>query len=511
MKEDNALPGQTFTRISRHRDFRIAAALLGAFALAVLTIPARGQEVKVIVSSKGGDRLTPKNSLRFEARPGSKQSAFRIDDGKAYQKIDGFGASFLEAGLVCLNSLDPSEQEAVLRALFDPESGAGFSAMKTTIAATDFMSAGPFYTYADTPGDFEMKLFSIQRDLGPNGSITFIKRARKYGSFILQAPMDYPPDWMLFDVAKNQDVDPKYFDALARYYLRYVQEYEKDGVLIDYISLFNEPGVYTKIPYTKIGHLLKDHVGPLFQKENVKTKFQLSEASDRDDAWKNYPVVLDDPEARKFVASLPYHGYDFKSFDKIADLHRRYPDLPLWMTEICYAYEAGTPPSMPLPRYDFVDGDFWGNQIVSDLEAGASAWTYWNMILDQTGGPWLISEIHENPPDNIQHPVVIIDRDKKQVTYTGLYYYLAHFSRYVRPGSVRVDVAGPSNPVRCIAFKRPDGTLVAEVLNSRHSAGEVELDWRGRALTLRLPALSITTCLWNPQEAANAGGGVSAK
>jgi len=65
--------------------------------------------------------------------------------------------------------------------------------------------------------------------------------------------------------------------------------------------------------------------------------------------------------------------------------------------------------------------------------------------------------------------------------------------------------------VRCIAFRRPDGTLVAEVLNSRHSGGEVELDWRGRALTLRLPALSITTCLWNPQEAANAGGGVSAK
>src|SRR2546427_8447507 len=87
--------------------------------------------------------------------------------------------------------------------------------------------------------------FSIQRDLGPNGSITFIKRARKYGSFILQAPMDYPPDWMLFDAAKNQDVDPKYFDALARYYHRYVQEYEKNGVSIDYISLFNEPGVYT--------------------------------------------------------------------------------------------------------------------------------------------------------------------------------------------------------------------------------------------------------------------------
>src|SRR2546428_14136892 len=116
MKEDNALPGQTFTRISRHCDFRIAGALLGAFALAVLTIPARGQEVKVIVSSKGGDRLTFKTPLRFEARPASKQSAFRIDDGKTYQKIDGFGGSFLEAGRVCLHRLDPSHKTSLVDA-----------------------------------------------------------------------------------------------------------------------------------------------------------------------------------------------------------------------------------------------------------------------------------------------------------------------------------------------------------------------------------------------------------
>src|SRR2546425_9657024 len=121
MKEDNALPGQTFTRISRHCDFRIAGALLGAFALAVLTIPARGQEVKVIVSSKGGDRLAPKTSLRFEARPGNKQSAFRIDDGKTYQKIDGFGASFLEAGLGFLHSPRPPRQGTRLHSPLPPQ------------------------------------------------------------------------------------------------------------------------------------------------------------------------------------------------------------------------------------------------------------------------------------------------------------------------------------------------------------------------------------------------------
>jgi hypothetical protein len=108
------------------------------------------------------------------------------------------------------------------------------------------MSAGPFYSYNDHPGDVAMKLFSIQRDLAPNGLIPFIRRARRYGRFALQAPMDYPPDWMLLDIKNKQDVDPRYYDALALYYLRYLKEYQKEGKRSDFVSLFNSRN-YTKI------------------------------------------------------------------------------------------------------------------------------------------------------------------------------------------------------------------------------------------------------------------------
>jgi glucosylceramidase len=457
---------------------------------------ASAQEVRRYVSSKEGDRLATKAVVRFTDSAQTAAPAFRIDDAVKDQVIAGFGASFLEAGMICLNSLPQPDQESVLRALFDPVRGAGFSAMKTPLAGTDFMSAGPWYTYDDTPGDVQMKHFSIERDLGPNGLVTFIKRARQHGSFVLQAPMDYPPDWMLFDVQKNQDVNPIYFGALARYYLRYLQEYQRQGIVIDYLSLFNEPGVYTKIPYEKIRELLKNHVAPLLVKEGIRTKLQLSEAPTRDNAAKNYPILLDDPEARKYVAVMPYHGYDLKQFDAIQKLHERYPELPLWMTELCYAYEAGTPKSMTLPRTDFEDGDFWGQQIVSDLEAHASAWIYWNMILDEKGGPWLVSPIHGNPEDNIQHPVVIINRQTKQVTYTGLYYYLAHFSKFVRPGAVRLTTTGTQAGVRCIAFRTPEQNLVAQLLNSHDQKTAVRLQWHGRTLALDLPPISISTCVW---------------
>jgi glucosylceramidase len=414
----------------------------------------RGQTAKIHVSSKAGDRIAAKPDAQFDVATAAGGATFEVNDAVKYQTMAGFGASIMEAGIITLNTLPADKQEDVLRSLFDPSGGAGFTAMKTPIAGTDFQSAGPWYTYDDTPGDVDLKNFSVERDFSPNGVGTYILRARKYGHFALQSPMDYPPDWMLFDVKKHQDIQSKYYPVLAKYYVRYLEEYKKRGITIDYLSLFNEPEeVYTKIKYPEIRVLLRDFVGPAVRQSGLPTKIMLSEAPERSVAFRRYPVVLDDPEARKFVAVVPYHGYDFKNYDKIAKLKVRYPDLPFWMDELCYAYEAGYPKSRQLPLRGFDDGDVWGNIIFSDLEAGTSAWLYWNVILDETGGPWAVSLVHCNPDPNAQHPVVIINKTTHEITYTGLYYYLAHFSKFVRPGAVRVETAGKAKGVRAMAFQ----------------------------------------------------------
>ncbi len=475
----------------------LAQAILALACLGVGRLCAGEPKVEVFVSSQAGDRMTPRSLPSLT--PGEQQGepSFTIDETNTHQAIVGFGASFLEAGMICLNSLPAEEQEKVLQALFDAQHGAGFSAMKTPIAGTDFMSAGPWYTYDDIPGDVTMAHFSIARDLGPDGLVTYIKRASRHGKFVLQAPMDYPPDWMLTSVAERsrQDVQERYLGALALYDLRYLQEYRKQGITIDYLSPFNEPGVYTKIPYARIRDLIKFHLGPLLERERLATKLMLSEAPTRAEAAREYPIVLDDPEARHYVAALPYHGYEFGGFALVEKLHRRYPDLPLWMTELCYA-DTSTPATTKLPRTDFEDGVFWGNQIVSDLEAHASAWIYWNMILDRQGGPWLVSPVHGNPDPNVQQPLVIIDRNSKQVTYTGAYYYLAHFSKFVRPGSLRVAALGTQTGLRCIAFLSPRKGLVVELLNNSTHAAETRIIARGLHVRLQLPPISITTAVW---------------
>jgi len=196
------------------------------------------------------------------------------------------------------------------------------------------------------------------------------------------------------------------------------------------------------------------------------------------------------------VSVVAYHGYGYKNFDKLASLKAKYPDLPFWMDEFCYAYEAGIPPAKSFQSMSSTMAIYWGNNIFSDLEAGTSAWLYWNAILDETGGPWAVSVVHGNPDPNVQHPVVIINKATREVTYTGTYYYLAHFSRFVRPGAVRVQTTGKSQGVRVMAFQTLKGGFVVQFLNSLNSDGVVDLVSRGRTLGLTLPARSITTATW---------------
>jgi glucosylceramidase len=462
----------------------------------------------VYVSSTAGDRISQKPNLSFRVARAFEQPNFQINPDIRHQTILGFGASFLEAGLVTLNTLPPTQQENVLKSIFDPSEGAGFSAMKTVIGGTDFQSAEPnFYTYAEGK-QTDLSNFSIARDLKPNGLVTYIKRAKQYGSFMLQAPMDFPPDWMLVGQAKEQNVDPQYYDELALYYLKYLQEYEKQSIHIEYLSPFNEPGIYTKINAQEISNLIRNHVGPLFAANHIKTKLQVSDFATRNFAANDVPVILNDPNTRQYVSGISYHGYDmvtqtntptrengynFAEFQAVANLSKSYPDLPLWQSEVCYF--LGTP-WVQNPVTDFADGDFWGQQIMADLEAGASAWTYWNMILNEQGGPWLVAPDKVNAEYNPQTPLVIIDRKTQQVTYNGAFYYLAHFSKFIRPGSVRLELTGNATDIKALAFIRPDGKTVVEIVNSRKTNTSMSLQYNNLVLDVPLPASSISTLLW---------------
>jgi glucosylceramidase len=364
--------------------------------------------------------------------------------------------------------------------------------MKAPLAACDFASAGGWYTYDDTPRDSGLKRFTIDRDLGPVGQLTFIKRAQKYGQFGLQSTTDYPPDWML----EKGNLKPEYYPVFAQYLVKYVQEYQKHGVTVDYLSPFNEPEyIYSKITYGQIRELIKHHIGPAFEKAGLKTRIQAIESDNRRRGLDNIPKILNDAGARQYVSTITVHGYGWEKQGSgaMAKLHELFPELPVWMTEVCYAKIID---KKPMPVWGFDDGDRWGRMLIADAKNWGAGWIYWNLILDEKGGPWLTSVEHGDPADNPQHPVVIVDTKKKQVIYTGLYYYLAHFSKFVRPGAVRIGAAGDVQGLDFVAFAGKGGGRTLEVVNSASADRRFALRDGSRMAAITVPGRSIATLAW---------------
>jgi glucosylceramidase len=462
-----------------------------------------------------GDRLATKAPIQFETLSSTKVPSFEIHTGNMLQQMTGFGATFSEAGMICLGDLSVSQQESVLQGLFDSDRGAGFSLMKTPIAGGAFMAAGPWYSYDDVPGDIEMKHFSVKRDVEPDGIITFIKRAQHYGNFRLDATMEYPPDWMLVDPATNQSVRPEYYDALARYYLTYVRKYQDEGVFVQDVTLFEEPRQqdqgYTAISYLAIGDLLKNHVAPLFASGGMNVQLIPAAARTAAEAYRSYPAITHDAETRQYLRDLSVEEDTLSSkevsSDSIAALHRAYPDLRLLMSRDGMRHRAGWAAGESTTQGGFEDGQSWGDIIASDIEAGASGWIYQNTILDENGGPWLMSNPHHAPENNAKEPLVIINRQSRTVRYTGLYYSLAHFSKFVRPGALRVLMDGKYPGLHGLAFLSPDPKggwrWVVEMINDRPESTPIqiafELNVIHRAFQITLAASSVTTFVWTPQ------------
>jgi glucosylceramidase len=473
----------------------------GALLFNIQCQRAKEPDVTVYSSSQDGDRLTKLTGTSFTENTESNIPVIELDTASRYQRIDGFGATFNEAGMICLNSLNAESKDSVLRNLFDPEAGSGYTLMKSPIAACDFASAGPWYTFNDTPGDTAMTHFSIERDLGPNGLVTFIKEANRFGKFGIESPMDFAPDWMYFGLKDGEKhIKPEYYKALAKYYSRFISAYAEQGITIDYLNLFNEAhnSWYSNVTYEVIGELIKNYVAPQLKADGLTTKIQFGETANRPEAIKKFPEVLSDPDIKKNVHSLTVHGYDWDKFSTVMELHNKFPDLPIWMTEVCYVTGTLFPPGGPnkSPVYEFSDGEFWGNMIMNDMKNWISGWIYWNMILDQNGGPWLISVPHGDPDPNQQHPVVIIDRDTKKVTYTGLYYYLGHFSKFIKPGAYRINTTGGSEKLNFAGFQNADGSIILNIINNGDDT-DCKVLWKGRMAVQKLKKHSITTLKWN--------------
>jgi len=224
---------------------------------------------------------------------------------------------------------------------------------------------------------------------------------------------------------------------------------------------------------------LKIYLVPTLQKAGLSDKKIIIWDHNRTLMYQRAKIILDDPEAAKDVWGVGFHWYVNDCFENVKRLHEAYPDVNLLFTEGCHA------PFNPKRLNDWNWGELYGNSILNDFNNGAVGWTDWNVLLDEKGGP--------NHVGNYCFAPVHGDTRTGNLSFVNSFYYIGHFSKFVRPGAKRIVAASSLDDLQTTAFVNPDGKIAVIVLNQ--SAREHPfLLWVGsKAAKASSPAHSILT------------------
>lgn len=414
--------------------------------------------------------------------PVNADPAIVVDTTVQYQYMDGFGNCLTGGSAILLNRMAPAARTVLLQELFSPEgNGIGISYLRISIGASDLSNR--VFTYCDLgPGETDplMERFTIdpeREDLIPVlKEILAINPSLK----IMGSPWTAPL-WMKTNNASvGGSLGKQWFDAYALYFVKYIQAMEAEGIPIDAITVQNEPlhgGNNPSMVMTAADQALfiRESLGPAFTAAGIDTKIVIYDHNaDRTD----YPLaVLGDPEARKYIDGSAFHLYG-GTINDLSAVHEAYPSKNLYFTE------------------QWVGGP-------GDL-AGDLKWHVENLIIGATRN-WCRTVLEWNlasDPSYDPHTDGGCDRCLGTVTLDGntvkrnpAYYILAHASKFVRPGSVRVS-STEQTILPNVAFMTPGGEKVLIVLNTTDAKRNFNIRFRGLTMPVNLNGGSVGTWVW---------------
>jgi glucosylceramidase len=423
-------------------------------------------------------------SLLFKSSSNSN-TTINVDTTKTYQSIDGFGFCLTGGSASLLNSLAASQQDALLKELFLTDSThIGISYLRISIGASD-LSANDF-TYDDISSGTDINLSSFSIDKEKTDLIPVLKKilALNPNIKILACPWTAPV-WMKINTLGNNgftggSLATAYYDAYAAYFVKYIQAMKAQGITIDAITPQNEPLNPNNNPAMVMqpveeDNFIKNSLGPQFKTAGLATKIIVYDHNtDRTD----YPLtILADAAANPYVDGSAFHLY-VGGINALTPVHNAYPDKNIYFTEQ-YTSSAGT-----------FSGDLGWH--IANLIVGATRnWSRnvleWNMVTDAGYGP------HTNGGCTTCQGALTIGN--ANVLRNVSYYIIAHASKFVRPGAVRIaspDIANLPN----VAFKNTDGTKVLIVLNTTGSSASFNIQFNGKIVTSTLNNGAVATYVW---------------
>ena len=407
-------------------------------------------------------RLTKTDELQFKElrQPLETQICVFVNPDKTYQTFVGIGGAITDASAEVFAKLSPEKQQEFLNAYFSKDKGIGYTLVRTNMNSCDFSSGS--YTFIQD-GDTELKTFNIQPD--KQFKIPLIKKAM---STIGNKATFYISPWSPPAFMKDNKnmlfggkLLPEYRQAWANYYVKYINALEKEGLPVWGLTIQNEPmakQIWESCIFTaeEERDFLKNYLGPTLQKAGMGNKKITVWDHNRDLLLQRATTILDDPQASKYVWGIGFHEYESWSggdqmYENVGKVYEQYPAKNLMFTEGCEEKFDAT-------KYQlWKNGQRYGKSMINDFNNGTVAWTDWNILLDQNGGP--------NHVKNFCFAPLHADTTTGELIYTPSYYFIGHFSKFIEKGAKRVSSAVSRSQLLTTSFINGDGKVVTVVMN----------------------------------------------
>src|SRR5580658_5794922 len=423
------------------------------------------------------------DALHFSAAAG-EAPVIAVNDMQQFQTIEGFGFAVTGGSAQLLMKMSAEKRSALLKLVFSPEGdGIGASYIRLSIGSSDMN--GHVYSYDDMPKgqtDPSLAKFSLAPDEAEVIPVVKEILAIDPQIKILGSPWSAPAWMKTNDDVRGGHLKPEFYAAYAQYLTKYVEGMKAEGISIAAITVENEPLNPKNTPSMAMfadeeGTFIGKYLGPAFEAAGIKTEIQLY---DHNPDVPSYPLsILGDPVAGKYVSGTAFHLYGGDSTTFTA-VHDAYPNKNLYMTEQSVTQWPGSNTLDVAGPVDFV--------MIGATRHWSRNALLWNLAADPKAGP------HTN---NGGCPscwgAITLDGDKS--TFNVAYYVAAHFSKFVRPGSVRIG-STELDQLSTAAFITPEGKIVVVADNTGNFPKTFRIFYHGQSVTTTLPSESVATFVW---------------
>lgn len=463
--------------------------LIGLLLLAA-TSQAQKKATVFTTAGKTDMRIAKSGELSFQElkQPLESEPCVFVDASKSFQTMIGFGGAITDASAETFAKLTPESQQELLKAYYDKDNGIAYAIVRTNMNSCDFSSGS--YTYV-ADNDKELKTFNLAKD--EEYKIPLIKKAfsTAKGKLSLYISPWSPPAWMKDNnnMLQGGRLKEEYKQSWANYYVKFIKALEARGLPVWGLTVQNEPMAkqrWESCIFTAEDErdFIKTYLGPTLHKNGMANKKLIAWDHNRDLIFQRASVVLNDPGAAKYIWGFGFHWYEtwtgsdmqFENLKKVAE---SFPGKNLVFTEGCQE------------KFDWNRVDDWklgekyGYSIINDFNSGTVAWTDWNILLDEKGGP--------NHASNFCFAPVHADTRTGKLVYTNAYYYIGHFSKFIKPGAKRIISSSNRDKLQTTAFKNTDGSIALVVMNTTDEKIAYKVWMKGQAAaTTALPHSIVT-------------------